>query len=359
MSTAANHRRPGVPSVTAEDEAQHRQLTTLAGWRRFVDEALAPPELLPEQAWQHLNATQQLAYDEDRLNHHARLLVVATPTIRKVITEGRRLSYLNRNADVGRCGLILSGPARTGKTTALTQLGKTLESVHRQRHPHAGADIPVVYITVPPAATARMIAAEFARFLGLPTLRRANLTDIVEAVCGVCIDTRTSLIGVDEIHNVSLATRTGAEASDMLKYFSERIPATFVYAGIDVERVGLLSGTRGEQIAGRFGMVRTTAFARGEHWAGLIAALETSLRLHRHRPGTLTDLEGYLHQRTTGMIGSLLRLIRSAALQAVLDGTEQVTRASLDAIDLDIAAEAAAPRTRTRTTPRRGPARTR
>ena len=37
----------------------------------------------------------------------------------------------------------------------------------------------------------------------------------------------------------------------MLKYFSERIPATFVYAGIDVERNGLLSGTRGEQIAGR------------------------------------------------------------------------------------------------------------
>ena len=33
---------------------------------------------------------------------------------------------------------------------------------------------------------------------------------------------------IDEIHNVSLATRPGAEASDMLKYFSERIPATFV-----------------------------------------------------------------------------------------------------------------------------------
>ena len=41
--------------------------------------------------------------------------------------------------------------------------------------------------------------------------------------------------------------------SDLLKYFSEHLPATFVYAGIDVERNGLLSGTRGEQIAGRFG----------------------------------------------------------------------------------------------------------
>lgn len=331
---------PGVPD---EDTAQ-RQLTTLAGWRRFVEQAPAPPDLLAEDTWRRLPEMQRFAYDEERLNHHARLLVVATPTIRKVITEGRRLSYLNRNAHSGRCGLILSGPARTGKTTAITQLGKTLEVIHRQRHPHthADGDIPVVYITVPPAATAKMIAIEFARFLGLPVSRRANITDIIEAVCGVCIDTRTGLIGVDEIHNVSLSTRTGAEASDMLKYFAERIPATFVYAGIDVERAGLLSGTRGEQIAGRFGMIRTAAFPRGEHWSGLIAALEGALRLHRHHPGALPELEGYLHQRTTGMIGSLLRLIRSAAIQAVLDGTEQITRASLEAIDVDIAAETTA-----------------
>ena len=38
------------------------------------------------------------------------------------------------------------------------------------------------------------------------------------------------------------------------------------------------------------------------------------------------------------MIGSLLRLIRSAAVQAILDGTERITRATLGAIDIDIAA---------------------
>jgi hypothetical protein len=127
----------------------------------------------------------------------------------------------------------------------------------------------------------------------------------------------------------------------MLKYFSERIPATFAYAGIDVERNGLLSGTRGEQIAGRFGMVRTAAFPRGEYWTGLISAIEESLRLHRHQPGALTGLEEYLHRRTGGMIGSLLRLIRGAAIQAILDGTEKITRTALDSIGVDIASETA------------------
>ena len=38
---------------------------------------------------------------------------------------------------------------------------------------------------------------------------------------------------------------------------NERIPATFVYAGINVERDGLFSGVRGKQIAGRFTLIRT------------------------------------------------------------------------------------------------------
>jgi hypothetical protein len=55
-----------------------------------------------------------------------------------------------------------------------------------------------------------------------------------------------------------------------------RIPATFVYAGISLERGGLLSGTRGEQIAGRFGIVRTGPFGQDQQWTALIAALETA-----------------------------------------------------------------------------------
>jgi hypothetical protein len=189
-----------------------------------------------------------------------------------------------------------------------------------------------------------MIAAEFARFLGIPVTRQANITDIIEAVCGVCADVRTTAICVDEIHNLNIATRPGAEASDTLKYFSERIPATFVLAGINVERAGLLSGPRGEQIAGRYSMVRTGPFPRDVRWPTLIAAIEGSLRLHRHQPGTLPGLAGYLHQRTSGMIGSLLWLIRSAAIQAVIDGTEKITRTSMDAIPVDIASQDGKPR---------------
>jgi hypothetical protein len=67
--------------------------------------------------------------------------------------------------------------------------------------------------------------------------------------------------------------------------------------------------------------------------------LEDALRLHHHRPGTLTALSAHLHARTSGMIGSLSHLIRGAAIEAILDGTEKITKRLLETIDLDHAAQ--------------------
>jgi len=172
-------------------------------------------------------------------------------------------------------------------------------------------------------------------------LERAALIelDFDPDVVGVLTDTRCGLVLVDEVHNISLATRSGAEVSDTLKYFSERIPATFVYAGVNVEEEGLLSGTRGGQIAGRFTLIPTSPFPYGTEWQRLVAQLEDSLCLLDHRPETLTGLGRFLHTRTGGMIGSLLLQVRGAALDAVLSGTEKLTRAGLEKIPLDHTAQ--------------------
>lgn len=67
--------------------------------------------------------------------------------------------------------------------------------------------------------------------------------------------------------------------------------------------------------------------------------MESTLPLAQHATGTLTAVPDYLHQRTNGMIGSLSHLIRGAAIDAILDGSEKITKAHLDAIRLDHAAE--------------------
>ncbi|GIF75672.1 helix-turn-helix domain-containing protein [Asanoa siamensis] len=65
-----------------------------------------------------------------------------------------------------------------------------------------------------------------------------------------------------------------------------------------------------------------------------------ALRLHRHQPGALVEQAAYLHDRTGGMIGSLDQLIHEAANDAITDGTEKITKSHLDAVILDIAAQA-------------------
>ena len=191
-----------------------------------------------------------------------------------------------------------------------------------------------------------MLAVEFARFLGLEFSGRANITDIVNAVCATAAYTRVELVCVDELHNLNLATRAGAEVSDQLKYFAERLPATFIYAGIDVEAQGLFAGVRGRQIAGRFTVIPAAPFAYGtgaqrEQWRALIAALESLLRLHRHRTGSLVKLDEYLYRRSGGMIGSLSQLVRGAAILAIEDRSEQMSKKLLDSVPVDYAAERA------------------
>ncbi|MER8086954.1 TniB family NTP-binding protein [Streptomyces sp. NPDC094048] len=334
-----------VPQQTPEQELPpDSPLTTKEGWRRFVEHESSPPELLTAMQRAALSSKENLRDNELRRNYHADLPLVNTPTIRKVIATSRLLVQLNRQQISARRGIIISGASGTGKTTALSQLGRAHEIAVRKRHPRDRSRLPVLYVTVPPAATPKMLAMEFARFFGLDFPTRFNITDVVNAVCATAAHVHVDLVLIDELHNLNLATRTGAEASDQLKYFAERLPATFAYAGIDVEDQGLFAGTRGRQIAGRFTVIATAPFpytpgADRDAWRSLVGTLESMLRLQHHQPGTLTGLSEYLYHRSSGMIGSLSQLIRGAAVLAIEDGSERITEDLLEIVPVDYAAE--------------------
>ena len=320
-------------------ENRRAPATTLEGWRSFISADPSELALLPREQWQALGERDRRDYDEARIAHHAELVVVTTSAIAEITSEGQLLVLMNQREIGARRGLIVSGDAATGKTTSLKQLGRLHELRVRARFP-AGADrIPVVYVTCPPKGSPRKLAMEFARFLGLPPAKRGyNTTDIADAVCQIMLEARVDLILVDELHNLNLATAAGEDMSDHLKYFTEHLPATFAYAGIDVER-RVFTGVRGKQIAGRCVLINTGPFPCDAEWKGLVATLESALRLHCHQPGTLTRQARYLHRRTGGMIGSLSHLVRAAAQLAILEGDEAITRKLMDTIPVDHAAE--------------------
>ena len=70
-------------------EGERFQLTTLSGWRYFASDLPAVPQLLDELVWRGLDEEKRAVYDDDRIDHHSRLLVVQTPAVGEVITQGR------------------------------------------------------------------------------------------------------------------------------------------------------------------------------------------------------------------------------------------------------------------------------
>lgn len=321
-------------------------LTTLAGWRAFVDRSINPPILLPAQQWAELEAQQRCAEAEERIGYHAELLALQTPELHKIVSTGRSLLLLNHRQHGARRGLLISGDPTTGKSTAITALGRAAELAHRRTRPAALGSVPVVYVTMPPQATPKSLSIELLKFLGAPYLIRASQIELTWQACSLLADLGTELILIDEIHNLDHHTKAGADASDHLKYLAENVAATFVYAGIDVTGNGLFNGVRGRQMAGRFVPILTKPFAYAtiedrDRWEQLVDGFDQMLRLHQQKPGALTRLSPHLYGKAAGPISSLSMTIRSAAITSTLDGTEHITKASLDTVSLDHAAATA------------------
>ncbi|WP_225080836.1 ATP-binding protein [Streptomyces sp. CoT10] len=323
------------PADASSPEAQQPSVTTWDGFQAFAATPVAapPPPGAPPRSL------------EDRLAYHSRFVTVRTPAIDALAKNVRTLMILGRHQAVtARPSLIVTGPAGAGKTTALLQVGRACHLAHTRRHgPGAAGQVPVAYVLVPPAASAKTLATEFARYLGIPVTAGMSQAQITNSVCHTYTAAGVQLVMIDEVHRLNPRTTTGAQSADLIKDLTERIGATFVYAGIDVTTTPLFTGVRGAQLAGRASLIDCAAFPARlgdeEPFRDLITAMEGALDLRHHRPGTLPKLAPYLHERTAGRIGSLARLIRQAAITALIDGTERITRTTLDAIRLDHLAE--------------------
>ncbi|MFI0264753.1 ATP-binding protein [Streptomyces sp. NPDC017056] len=322
-------------------------MTTWDGFHAFVTTPVAAP---PPPGAPPRSLAERLAY-------HSRFVTVRTPAIDALAKNVRTLMILGRHQAVtARPSLIVTGSAGAGKTTALLQVGRACHLAHTRRHGAAATagQAPVAYVLVPPAASAKTLAIEFARYLGIPVTAGMSQAQITGAVCHTYTAAGVQLVMIDEIHRLNPRTTTGAQSADLLKDLSERIGATFVYAGIDVTATPCSPAfVRGAQLAGRASLIDCAAFPARlgdqEPFRDLITAMEGALDLRHHRPGTLPRLAPYLHERTAGRIGSLARLIRQAAITALVDGTERITKTTLDAIRLDhLAEQYYQPRTRPR-----------
>lgn len=218
---------------------------SLASWREFVDRQPVEPRRMTMRQISGLSPDEKADYDQERFAWLAADVVLETHDTVALTRQTRIIMARNMaKTATARRGLAMSGSSGLGKSTAALLIGKRHEKAMRKkagRHDDTSY-APVVYAVVPPGTTPKMMMLAFANFLGLVNPNRATAQDLTERVVGVMRHLGTSLVVCDEIHNLRTNHQAGSEAASALKVFSERLDATFLYAGIDLLQSDLLSG---------------------------------------------------------------------------------------------------------------------
>ena len=320
---------------------------TLQAWRDYVaDEPTEPPRLTPTEL-AALSPTEKAQYDDDRVAFLDGNIILSTPDTDSIDLNARLLvGSLASKKFTARPGLAVSGQSTLGKSTATMWVAKKHEQRMRERtgRDNDPAFAPVVYIPTPAGTTPKGMMAAFCHWLGLPMHRTSTAQELTEQVITVLRELGTSMVLVDEIHNLKTRSSTGADAASALKGFAERLDAVFVYVGIDLPSSDLFTGSIGQQLAGRVTMYEMQSFGSStqqqrDDWADLVGAVEELVPLTSHKTGTLEGMSDYLFDRTGGSIGSLRLLVSKAAQLAMGDGSERIDRGKLDQVKIDMNAE--------------------
>jgi hypothetical protein len=306
------------------------------------------PELVSEQQYGALSPEEKAQHDRARILHLSGGIVLNTPYLHEAKVVLQRCFAQNIGRNSGHTGLILSGRSTVGKTTIAKSLMRYVYNQYARTYPdfRDRDQVPVLYIEVPAASTGKLLMTTFAEFFGMHIRSGESMGNIRSRVVDIIGAAGTQLIVVDELQNLAGRGTGNGESVDLLKTLHNDLPATFVYAGIELTGGALLAGPRGQQLSSRFNILEMEPFQISKPqdratWRKLLPAFESELPLRDQEPGTLAGLSDYLYQRTGGSIGSLGRLVTDAAIEAIYnrDLPEQVNEALLDTITIDHTAE--------------------
>jgi hypothetical protein len=332
-----------------------RRFGTKQHWRGHVHEKREPaPKRLTSRQYTRLSSAERAAYDERRLAHAGSFTIV-TPTMGSIHKGALRTARMNLHRGPGaRRNVVVDGLGGLGKSTIVAELGRKWElSLLRgfEIDPEAEPDfIPVAYVTLPSPATIKTLNEALADFYEVVRPSKVTADWLARQVKEAAERCCTSMVIVDDIHYLNLRHESDREVNDHLKYLSNSLAATFVFAGIGLEKTGLLSeGKPGESLSlsqtrRRFVRYPVAPFslhndAHRYEWLSLLTAIERHVPLMQSGDGALVALADYLFDRSGGFIGSVVELIRQGAALAIEEGSEKWSEALFDEIDADHASE--------------------
>jgi len=327
------------------------------GWQSFVSQVRPTRPTPPSQEmWLAMSEGDKKKSRETRIRWHNKMPPIRTTRVNEIFKIGLELFSENYYAKPGaRRGLALEGLADVGKSTLLVELGRIYEIELRRQFnlgPRENMDetstfLPAAYITLPGNVTPNSFDKQLLSFYGAPDPPvRATEADLMKQVVNFIVRCGTSVVFVDDVHFLDMRYLPAQLANNHIKSLASKAPATFVYAGIDLERTGLF--TEGEAVTHRdhsqtdhrFICCTIEPYEKSDpELKKTLAQYEKNISLVLHEERDLTSLRPYIHERTRGFMGSIDHLIRASANLAIKSGEERLSKGLMERVRLDHASE--------------------
>ena len=321
---------------------------TFRSWRRYVNqEPPVKPSRLNMDEYEALDDAERTAYDERRRLHIMHFGVLPTPDLtlnHDHLWNQFRVNFYSPEHTV-KVGAVLDGDSGLGKTTIAKTLARRIEKylmkVAAFNTPEdRGRFIPVVHVTLRASWTPRDLTEAICNYLDITLRGRRNVKQLMNIVCEAVHRHSVVLFVIDDVHFLDHQGKQNNAMANFIEALMNLTGATFIYVGIDCERLELFQNPgdrfmRGKVITTRSMHLRVRPYTSADvSWNRLIVTLESHLVLLKHEPGTLAGLDDYLFERANGHIGSLMRLVQKAAFGAI-GTTERLDIAILEHTRLD------------------------
>jgi Bacterial TniB protein len=338
---------------------QNLSMGTKEGWAKIVGATpRAQPERLSARQIQTLTSSAKSDYDRRRRDWHANMGVLRTPQL--CALHENLWDILDSNVQDGdrtKGAVAVEGLAGLGKSTAVEQFAKELhvrEIADNGPMTDEGHERwPVCRVTLSGHPTMRDLNVSLLHFFAHPGVHRGNAADFARRALDTFLACEVRLLIVDDIHFLQWRAADGVKVSNHLKFIANEFPVTLILVGVGLTEAGLFCEGRSmrEAILAQTAR-RTTKFtlerfevssAEGrKQWRAVLRAIEKRVVLTEHQQGTLAgELSGYLYERSSGYIGSLMTLINRATARAIRTGSEALTEDVLQETTIDVAAESA------------------
>lgn len=314
--------------MTAEFDFRHRNGPDIAHWAgyiQFLQSRGLKFKLAPVPELQSMSPSDRRKYDSARVDFLSDNIVVENETVLNIAGTLETVMRLNHGKPSGGYGVLASAPAGRGKTTALHSVLRRVLNEYLEYDPNCiseGRTCPVAYICVPDSGTPKSIYMEIADYLGVeykprdsdPVMRKMVLAGIANSGIQVFV--------VDEVQNLENGGPFAKRAADAVRRLVDDTTATFILAGINVEKTSIMVGTRGLQVANRFIRAEVADYDEQStnwkgHWKGLVGGMAKTLPLYGANFEEMQRLASQLHKACNGSVQALSLMVTQASRQLI------------------------------------------